>query len=101
MYSYSWFREVDGQLQPIFSSSRFEPLQDVLLIRNLKTEDTGRWTCKANNQFGEQLLDIHLVVSAHLSLHVVPQLQVISLIIMATCIKRIWRLTERQRRCHI
>lgn len=73
----SWFRESNGHLQPIFSSSRFEPLQDVLLIRNLKPDDTGKWICKASNQFGEQRLDIHLTVTAHLSLHVLPQLQVI------------------------
>ncbi|XP_071054820.1 cell adhesion molecule Dscam2 [Onthophagus taurus] len=76
--TFNWFRDVNGLLQPVHSSSRFEPLQDVLLIRRLKPEDSGKWTCKVSNHFGEQRLDIQLTVTAHLTLHVLPQLQVIN-----------------------
>lgn len=75
-FSYSWFREIEGHLQPVHSSARFEPSQDILYIRRLKSEDAGRWTCKVSNSFGEQRLDIRLTVTAHLSVHVLPQLQV-------------------------
>lgn len=71
-----WFRDVKGFLQPVHASSRLEPSQDILLIKRLKPEDSGRWTCKVFNTFGEERLDIHLDVVGHLSVHVLPQLQV-------------------------
>ncbi|XP_060516116.1 cell adhesion molecule Dscam2 [Cylas formicarius] len=76
--NFGWFRDTNGHLQPVQSSSRFEPSQDIMLIKRLKPEDSGRWTCKVHNSFGEQRLDIHLTVVAHLSVHVLPQLQVIN-----------------------
>ncbi|XP_044257604.1 Down syndrome cell adhesion molecule-like protein Dscam2 isoform X1 [Tribolium madens] len=76
--TFNWFREIESHLQPVHSSARFEPSQDILHIRRLKSEDAGRWTCKVSNNFGEQRLDIHLTVTAHLSVHVLPQLQVIN-----------------------
>lgn len=76
IFFYSWYRDKDGHLQQIHYSPKFEPLQDVLLIRKVKSEDAGRWTCKASNNFGEQRLDIHLTVTAHLSVHVTPSVQV-------------------------
>ncbi|CAH0562134.1 unnamed protein product [Brassicogethes aeneus] len=75
---FSWFREINGQLQPVHSSSRYEPSQDILYIRRVKPNDAGRWTCKVSNNFGEQRLDIHLFVTAHLNVHILPQLQVIN-----------------------
>lgn len=77
-----WFRDVKGHLQSVHSSSRMEPSQDILLIKRLKPEDSGRWTCKVFNSFGEQRLDIHLNVIAHFSVHVLPQLQVSFLLIL-------------------
>lgn len=60
----------------IATSIRVIPTNDILYIRRVETEDTGRWSCKASNQFGEQKQDIHLTVTGHLTVHVVPQLQV-------------------------
>lgn len=76
---FSWFQEVGGHLQPVYSSARFEPLQDVLLIRKVRLEDNGRWTCKVSNHFGEQRIDIHLTVTAHLTVHVVSEHKVRSI----------------------
>ncbi|ERL85186.1 hypothetical protein D910_02608, partial [Dendroctonus ponderosae] len=74
--NYGWFRDVRGNLQPLVISSRVQPSQDVLEIRNLMAEDSGRWTCKVFNSFGEQRVDIHLNVVAHLTVHILPQLQI-------------------------
>jgi hypothetical protein len=52
------------------------PSQDVLHIRHLSQEDAGRWVCHVSNQFGEQRLETQLIVTAQLSAHVQPQLQV-------------------------
>lgn len=74
----SWYHEFGSHLQPIYASPRFEPLQDILLIRKVRLEDNGRWTCKVSNHFGEQSLDVHVTVTSHLVVHVLPQLQVIN-----------------------
>ncbi|XP_066247380.1 cell adhesion molecule Dscam1 isoform X2 [Euwallacea similis] len=76
--NFGWYRDVKGYLQPVLASPRLEPSQDILLLKRLTPEDSGRWTCKVFNSFGEQRLDVHLNVIAHLSVHVLPQLQVIN-----------------------
>lgn len=76
---FRWFREVNGHLQAVVPSLRIAPTNDILYIKRVDSEDTGRWSCKAFNQFGEQKLDVYVTVNAHLSVHVVPQLQVIIL----------------------
>jgi hypothetical protein len=65
-----------GQLRPVTQTMRVTPSQDVLHIRHLSPEDAGRWVCRVANQFGEQRLETQLTVTAQLSVHVQPQLQV-------------------------
>jgi hypothetical protein len=72
-----WFRDQIGQLRPVTQSARVTPSQDVLHIRHLSPEDAGRWVCRVSNQFGEQRLETQLTVTAQLSAHVQPQLQVL------------------------
>lgn len=76
LLSCSWFREINGHLQSVRSSARYDLSQDILHIKRLKPEDSGRWTCKVSNNFGEQRLDIHLNVTAMMTVHILPQLQV-------------------------
>jgi hypothetical protein len=71
-----WFRDLHGQLRPVTQTLRVMPSQDVLHIRHLSPEDAGRWVCRVSNQFGEQRLETQLIVTAQLSAHVQPQLQV-------------------------
>jgi hypothetical protein len=71
-----WFRDHLGQLRPVTQTLRVTPSQDVLHIRHLSPEDAGRWVCRVSNQFGEQRLETQLIVTAQLSAHVQPQLQV-------------------------
>jgi hypothetical protein len=73
---YRWFREQMGQLRPVTQTMRVTPSQDVLHIRHVSPEDAGRWVCRVSNQFGEQRLETQLTVTAQLSVHVQPQLQV-------------------------
>jgi hypothetical protein len=65
-----------GQLRPVTQTMHVTPSQDVLHIRHLSPEDAGRWVCRVSNQFGEQRLETQLTVTAQLSVHVQPQLQV-------------------------
>ncbi|GLG96443.1 Uncharacterized protein GBIM_03426 [Gryllus bimaculatus] len=76
--TFTWLREVSGQLRPVAASLRVAPAQDVLHIRHVGAEDAGRWVCRVHNQFGEQHLDTQLAVTAPLAVHVQPQLQVVN-----------------------
>ncbi|XP_069687424.1 cell adhesion molecule Dscam1 isoform X3 [Periplaneta americana] len=76
--TFTWFREQVGQLLPVSQTMRVTPSQDVLHIRHLSPEDAGRWVCRVSNQFGEQRLETQLTVTAQLSAHVLPQLQVVN-----------------------
>ena len=73
---FRWFRDSLGQLRPVSQTMRVTPSQDVLHIRHVSPEDAGRWVCRVSNQFGEQRLETQLTVTAQLSAHVQPQLQV-------------------------
>jgi hypothetical protein len=73
---YRWFRDQMGQLRPVTQTMLVTPSQGVLHIRHLSPEDAGRWVCRVSNQFGEQRLETQLTVTAQLSVHVQPQLQV-------------------------
>ncbi|XP_068085516.1 cell adhesion molecule Dscam2 [Anabrus simplex] len=76
--TFTWLREVAGQLRPVAPSLRITPAQDVLHIRHVGPEDAGRWVCRVSNQFGEQRLESQLSVIAPLSAHVQPQIQVVN-----------------------
>ncbi|XP_021937228.1 Down syndrome cell adhesion molecule-like protein Dscam2 isoform X2 [Zootermopsis nevadensis] len=76
--TFTWFRDQFGQLRPVTQSARVTPSQDVLHIRHLSPEDAGRWVCRVSNQFGEQRLETQLTVTAQLSAHVQPHLQVVN-----------------------
>ncbi|XP_055715988.1 cell adhesion molecule Dscam2 isoform X2 [Phlebotomus papatasi] len=76
---FTWFRVTDsGALYPLPTSQRIIPSQSILLLKNSDERDSGRWICKASNQFGDQKLEIRLFVNSYLSIHVHPQTQTIN-----------------------
>ncbi|XP_050362851.1 cell adhesion molecule Dscam2-like [Nymphalis io] len=74
--TYSWFRHANGRLSPVSNSIRISVTEQVLVIRRAQTSDSGVWTCRAHNQYGEQRRDARLRVRSRLVVSVHPQLQV-------------------------
>ncbi|XP_045446589.1 Down syndrome cell adhesion molecule-like protein Dscam2 [Melitaea cinxia] len=74
--TYSWFRHANGRLSPVSNSIRISVSEQVLIIRRAQTSDSGIWTCRAHNQYGEQRRDARLRVRSRLVVSVHPQLQV-------------------------
>ncbi|XP_058830387.1 cell adhesion molecule Dscam2 isoform X2 [Topomyia yanbarensis] len=76
---FTWYRISDsGSLYTVPSSQRIILSQSLLFIRKTDGRDTGRWVCKAANQFGEQKLQIHLTINSELVVQIIPQIQVIN-----------------------
>ncbi|CAH2101989.1 unnamed protein product [Euphydryas editha] len=74
--TYSWFRHANGRLSPVSNSIRISVSEQVLIIRRAQISDSGIWTCRAHNQYGEQRRDARLRVRSRLVVSVHPQLQV-------------------------
>ncbi|XP_068626569.1 cell adhesion molecule Dscam2-like [Battus philenor] len=74
--TYSWFRHANGRLSPVSNSIRISVSDQVLVIRRAQLSDSGVWTCRAHNQYGEQRRDARLRVRSRLVVTVHPQLQV-------------------------
>ncbi|KAL0850695.1 hypothetical protein ABMA28_006640 [Loxostege sticticalis] len=74
--TYSWFRHNNGRLSPVSNSIRISVSEQVLIIRRAQLSDSGVWTCRAHNQYGEQRRDARLRVRSRLVVTVQPQLQV-------------------------
>ncbi|XP_072938506.1 cell adhesion molecule Dscam2-like [Epargyreus clarus] len=74
--TYSWFRHANGRLSPVSNNIRISVSDQVLVIRRAQTSDSGVWTCRAHNQYGEQRRDARLRVRSRLVVSVHPQLQV-------------------------
>nr|XP_026487100.1 Down syndrome cell adhesion molecule-like protein Dscam2 [Vanessa tameamea] len=74
--TYSWFRHANGRLSPVSNSIRISVTDQVLIIRRAQISDSGVWTCRAHNQYGEQRRDARLRVRSRLVVSVHPQLQV-------------------------
>ncbi|XP_045772179.1 Down syndrome cell adhesion molecule-like protein Dscam2 isoform X1 [Maniola jurtina] len=74
--AYSWFRHANGRLSPVSNSIRISVSDQVLIIRRAQISDSGVWTCRAHNQYGEQRRDARLRVRSRLVVSVHPQLQV-------------------------
>ncbi|XP_028029944.1 Down syndrome cell adhesion molecule-like protein Dscam2 [Bombyx mandarina] len=74
--TYSWFRYTNGRLSPVSNSIRISVSDQVLIIRRAQISDSGTWTCRAHNQYGEQRKDARLRVRVRLVVSVHPQLQV-------------------------
>lgn len=76
---FTWFRISDsGSMYTVPSTQRIIPSHSLLFIRKTDIMDSGRWICKASNQFGEQKLQIRLTINSELSAHINPQIQVIN-----------------------
>ncbi|RVE43549.1 hypothetical protein evm_011807 [Chilo suppressalis] len=73
---YSWFRHSNGRLSPVSNSIRISVSDQVLVIRRAQASDSGVWTCRAHNQYGEQRRDARLRVRSRLVVTVQPQLQI-------------------------
>ncbi|XP_052750182.1 cell adhesion molecule Dscam2-like [Galleria mellonella] len=74
--TYSWFRHSNGRLSPVSNSIRISVSEQVLIIRRAQLSDSGVWTCRAHNQYGEQRRDARLRVRSRLVVNVQPQLQI-------------------------
>ncbi|CAH2233234.1 jg20123 [Pararge aegeria aegeria] len=74
--AYSWFRHANGRLSPVSNSIRISVSDQVLIVRRAQLSDSGVWTCRAHNQYGEQRRDARLRVRSRLVVSVHPQLQV-------------------------
>ncbi|XP_052738064.1 cell adhesion molecule Dscam2-like [Bicyclus anynana] len=74
--AYSWFRHANGRLSPVSNSIRISVSEQVLVVRRAQAADSGVWTCRAHNQYGEQRRDARLRVRSRLVVSVHPQLQV-------------------------
>lgn len=72
----SWFRHSNGRLSPVSNNIRISVSDQVLIIRRAQLSDSGIWTCRAHNQYGEQRRDARLSVRSRLVASVHPQLQV-------------------------
>ncbi|KAI8439015.1 hypothetical protein MSG28_011314 [Choristoneura fumiferana] len=79
----SWFRHINGRLSPVSNSIRVSVSDQVLIVRRAQPSDSGLWTCRAHNQYGEQRRDARLVVRERLVVSVHPQLQVSSIFLFA------------------
>lgn len=76
--SYKWFKEFDDQLLPLSLNDRIYVISEGLLkISKVKLEDSGKYLCWVNNSAGEETIQITLTVTAPLSVHLQPQVQVI------------------------
>ncbi|XP_055385270.1 cell adhesion molecule Dscam2 isoform X2 [Condylostylus longicornis] len=76
---FTWYRVSDSDaLYPIPSSQRVIVSRTLLLIKNADDRDTGKWICQASNQFGEQRIEIRLIVNSYVSVHILPQVQIVN-----------------------
>ncbi|XP_017969064.1 Down syndrome cell adhesion molecule-like protein Dscam2 isoform X1 [Drosophila navojoa] len=76
---FTWYRVSDSAaLYPIPSSQRVIVSRTLLLIKNADERDTGKWICQASNQFGEQRIEIRLSVNTFVSVHILPQVQIVN-----------------------
>ncbi|XP_055628541.1 cell adhesion molecule Dscam2 isoform X2 [Toxorhynchites rutilus septentrionalis] len=76
---FNWFRlSSSGSIYAVPSSKRIFSSQSLLFIRESDERDTGRWICKAVNQFGEQELHIHLTINSELVVQIQPQIQIVN-----------------------
>ncbi|XP_061389424.1 cell adhesion molecule Dscam2-like, partial [Musca vetustissima] len=74
-----WYRVSDSSaLYPIPSSQRVILSRTLLLIKNADERDAGKWVCQASNQFGEQRIEIRLFVNSYVSVHILPQVQIVN-----------------------
>ncbi|XP_037893809.1 Down syndrome cell adhesion molecule-like protein Dscam2 isoform X2 [Glossina fuscipes] len=76
---FTWYRVSDSSaLYPIPSSQRIILSRTLLLIKNADERDAGKWICQASNQFGEQRVEIRLFVNSYVSVHILPQVQIVN-----------------------
>uniref|UniRef100_A0A6P4DVD5 Down syndrome cell adhesion molecule-like protein Dscam2 n=1 Tax=Drosophila rhopaloa TaxID=1041015 RepID=A0A6P4DVD5_DRORH len=76
---FTWYRVSDSAaLYPIPSSQRVILSRTLLLIKNADERDAGKWICQASNQFGEQRIEIRLSVNSYVSVHILPQVQIVN-----------------------
>ncbi|XP_055923956.1 cell adhesion molecule Dscam2 isoform X1 [Eupeodes corollae] len=76
---FTWFRVSDSSaLYPIPSSQRIILSRTLLLIKSADDRDSGKWICQASNQFGEQRIEIQLIVESYVSVHILPQVQIVN-----------------------
>ncbi|XP_017771587.1 PREDICTED: Down syndrome cell adhesion molecule-like protein Dscam2 [Nicrophorus vespilloides] len=76
--SYYWKRELQGQSVPVALGERLTILTAGLLkISKVRLEDRGIYMCYANNSAGEESVRVTLEITAPLSAHVQPQVQVV------------------------
>ncbi|XP_039965640.1 Down syndrome cell adhesion molecule-like protein Dscam2 isoform X1 [Bactrocera tryoni] len=76
---FTWYRVSDSSaLYPIPSSQRVILSRTLLLIKNADERDAGKWVCQAANQFGEQRIEIRLLVNSYVSVHILPQVQIVN-----------------------
>ncbi|XP_044742030.1 Down syndrome cell adhesion molecule-like protein Dscam2 [Chrysoperla carnea] len=77
--TFTWYRDNgNNELEPILSTIRINPSNDVLYIRRVQFDDAGTYVCHVTNQFGEQRIQMHLTVTAHLKVIVLPTLQIVN-----------------------
>ncbi|XP_044744906.1 Down syndrome cell adhesion molecule-like protein Dscam2 isoform X2 [Coccinella septempunctata] len=75
---YYWKRELQGQSVPVALGERHILLSAGLLkITKVRLEDRGVYVCFANNSAGEESVRVTLEITAPLSAHVQPQVQVV------------------------
>ncbi|XP_068893053.1 cell adhesion molecule Dscam1 isoform X5 [Tenebrio molitor] len=75
---YYWKRELQGQSVPVALGERLTILSAGLLrISKVRLEDRGVYVCFANNSAGEESVRVTLEITAPLSAHVQPQVQVV------------------------
>ncbi|EEB12183.1 down syndrome cell adhesion molecule, putative, partial [Pediculus humanus corporis] len=75
---YKWFKNEKEQFLPLIFNERINELAPgLLLISKIKLDDKGKYVCMANNSAGKDSVQINLVVTAPLSVHIQPQIQIV------------------------
>nr|XP_022920801.1 Down syndrome cell adhesion molecule-like protein Dscam2 isoform X2 [Onthophagus taurus] len=76
--TYHWKRELQGQTVPVALGERLSMISAGLLkISKVRLEDRGVYICYANNSAGEENVRVTLEITAPLSAHVQPQVQIV------------------------
>lgn len=74
--SYWWFRDLPpagSHVEPLLPSERMHLRDGILVVQNAQVTDSGRYICIANNTVGSERVELQLVVSSPILVHLTPQ----------------------------
>ncbi|CAL1264643.1 unnamed protein product [Larinioides sclopetarius] len=78
--NYRWMKEgSDGVLRPMKTDRRIWVSQGILNIKRASRLDAGKYQCIARNSIGERRIESSLIVTAPLTVHLLPPYQVLNI----------------------